>query len=166
MSKFKVGDVVKVVPPNGKVFSVLESDFRGGIVPAMVKMVDKKNEFTIISADDSRETVRFAEGYVWDKRWLKHIDKEDGSQRKVVSVDFIISDKQTKAVDLHRVGVTTKNPNDKHDERIAMIVSLARMLGLPNHKVEGIIDVLWDDVPKGLEEATVGELIKELSKRI
>ena len=83
-----------------------------------------------------------------------------------IRIDFIISDKQTKAVDLHRVGVTTKNPDDKHDERIAMIVSLARMLGLPNHKVEGIIDVLWDDVSKGLEEATVSELIKELSKRI
>lgn len=87
--------------------------------------------------------------------------------KKIVSVDFIISKDKTVATDLHNVGITKKNPKDNHDDVIAMLVSLARMLDVSEDKVSGIVDILWGDIPhKPISSYGTKELCEELWKRI
>ena len=163
MPKFRKGDRVKLVPPQGRVFDADTVGFRQGLTQNMIDIVNESNSFTIQDVfRDGTVTMREC-GYYWDQDWLQLIDKEE---KKVVSVDFILSNKETKAVDLNRVGITIRNPQDRHDESIAMIVSLARMLNIHKDKITRIIDVLYDDMPKELGKATIKELISELQKRI
>lgn len=164
--KFKKGDRVMVVPPKGRKFEVGVHGFKGGITRTMVAIVKGNNIFTIskVLPDGS---VNFEEcGYIWDQNWLELAPSESGNKKKLITIDFILSDKESKAVGLNRVGVTTRNPNDEYDETTAMIISLARMLRLSEEKVQGIIDVLYNDIPKGLEESSLKDLIKELQKRV
>lgn len=164
--KFKKGDRVMVVPPKGKTFEVGVHGFNSGVTKGMVDIVKKKNLFTV-ERMFLNGSVHFKEcGYTWDSRWLEYVPTENNNKKKVITIDFILSDKESKAVGLNRVGVTTRNPNDKYDETTAMIVSLARMLRLSEEKVQGIIDVLYNDIPKGLEECSLKDLIQELQKRI
>jgi len=165
-TRFKIGDVVKVVPPKGKKFSVDETDFNGGITPGMVALVNTKNKF-VVSWVYSDGTVGFKDiKFGWDVRWLQLFDEtKEKKEKKIVTVDFVLSNDSVKAVDLHRVGVTKRNPKDDYDETIGMMVSLARMLKLPEDKVSGIIDVLYDDVPKKLSDTSYRELLEELARR-
>ena len=164
--KFKKGDRVMVVPPKGKTFEVGVRGFNSGVTKSMVDIVKKKNLFTVerMFWDGS---VHFKEcGYTWDSRWLEYVPTENNNKKKVITIDFILSNKETKAVSLNKVGVTNRDPRDEYNETTAMIVSLARMLGLSEDKVSQIIDVLYDDIPKGLEDSSIKDLIQELQKRI
>ena len=155
-----------VVPPKGKTFKEGVDGFKHGVTRHMVDIVKKKNLFTVESVfwDGS---VHFKEcGYTWDSRWLENVLTENNNKKKLITIDFILSDKESKAVGLNRVGVTTRHPNDKYDETTAMIVSLARMLRLSEEKVQGIIDVLYNNIPKRLEECSLKDFIQELQKRI
>lgn len=86
---------------------------------------------------------------------------------KIVTVDFIIRKDITKAASLDKIGVAKKNPDDKHNDAIAMIVSLARMLHISEDKISGIVDVLWGDkCHKPISAYSEKELCEELWKRI
>ncbi len=174
---FKVGDVVKVVPPPGREFTPYDRSFRGGIVWNMVKMVEQNNKFVLASV--SENTVTFENNvFCWDIEWIqpyykvKNNPKNDVKVRnkKVIkTVDFIMDGKTTMAVYENKVGTATRNPIDENDEKVGMIISLLRVLNISPKKINQVIDILFDDVkPQEIDISKIPseELIIELHKRI
>ena len=82
----------------------------------------------------------------------------------IESIDIIYKGKQTKAVIGNKVGVSTCNVDeDVYDSYYGALISIARAMDLGEDKVQGIIDVLFDDV--GLEKFSEEELLDEIVNR-
>jgi hypothetical protein len=85
--------------------------------------------------------------------------------KKLITVDFLISDSDTKAIHSCDMGRARRKPSDKSDKSIGMIVSLARLLKISEDKVSRIIDILYGDDLRRIEEFSCEELIIELQRQ-
>ena len=72
-----------------------------------------------------------------------------------------------KLTENNKVGETIKSKEDENDDKIAMIISLAKALELEKDKIDGIVEVLFDKVKeKEIKDFTNYELKRELVRRI
>lgn len=82
----------------------------------------------------------------------------------VETIDVIYKGKETKAIFGDKVGVATCNlSKDMYDSRYGAIISIARAMNFGEDKVQGIIDILFDDVK--LEGFSEEELLDEIVNR-
>ena len=84
--------------------------------------------------------------------------------KKLITVDFVVSNTDTKAINSKNMGIARRKPDDTHDKTIGMMVSLARLLDIPEERVSRIVDVLYGDDVRRIEEFSSDELMRELQR--
>lgn len=78
MTKFKVGDRVKLVVPKGKVFSVDSEDFKQGVDLEMIELLNKHNNILTVKkirSTDSSFVAYEDDLWTWDIEFFEKIEK-------------------------------------------------------------------------------------------
>lgn len=89
-------------------------------------------------------------------------------RKEIKDVNIIIKGDETIAVIDDKSGKARRNKSDEADDRIGIIIATMRALRFDKKEVEGVIDVLFDDLPKTkeLKDYSSKELMRELNRRI
>lgn len=162
--QFKVGDIVELNRgENGKVKGKDYSSmvFLGVVTDNMIKFINSNNTYKIEYVDS--QLVQF-EGcnYLFKKEWFRKVK----DRNEVVNIKFIKNNNETLAIiNDEKIGKTVRNPQDKNDDNIGMIIALLRALNVKKHIENTIIDVLYGETV-GLNFVTNEELLKEVKKRM
>ena len=132
-------------------------------------VTDKRSEHGIgFSADGIK--VEFKDETIWNiGRDIEFELLEKAKPRKEIKeINIIIKGDETIAVIDDKWGEAKRNKSDAIDDRIGIIVATMRALRFNKEEVEGVIDVLFDDLPKTkeLKDYSNKELMKELNKRL
>ena len=64
------------------------------------------------------------------------------------------------------VGVSHKNKTDKRDDRIGILIAVARALNLDENKEQKLLDALFDKEEKRLSDFSFDELLSEIENRM
>ena len=85
-----------------------------------------------------------------------------------IDINIIIKGDETIAVIDDKAGKARRNKSDAIDDRIGIVIATMRALRFKKEEVEGVIDVLFDDLPKTkeLKDYSSKELMRELNKRL
>lgn len=154
INKFKIGDKVKVV---------------------RVNTIDKKyflNE--ILTIDFINEKIGlafFEEKKCWFGLFLNQIEKLEQKKikkSKVNDIQIITKGTMTKVIIDDKVGVAKcDNSIDIFDSKIGVLIATARALGFKKDEVDGIIEVIFNDVKKlTAKDLSNEELFEEIKRRL
>lgn len=157
--ELKVGDKIRIISAECGAYG---AEGKIGIV------TDKRSELGIgCSADGIK--VEFKDRTIWNiGRDIEFELLEKAKPRKEIKeINIIIKGDETIAVIDDKSGKAKRNKSDEADDRIGIIIATMRALRFKKEEVEGVIDVLFDDLPKAkeLKDYSSKELIKELNKR-
>jgi hypothetical protein len=162
-NEIKVGDLVRLEVPEYGIFaegSYKKVGFLGYLTSEMIRFLKSKENYRVTHVN-SRYILLEGSKFNYDINWFKKVNRKD-----IVEVKFIKNQNETLAIiDNNKVGRTVRNPKDKNNEEIAMIVSLLRALDIEESIENTIIDVLYKEAV-GLEFVSNEQLIEELRKRI
>ena len=158
--ELKVGDKIRIISAECGAYGV---EGKIGIV------TDKRSEHGMgFSADGIK--VEFKDETIWNiGRDIEFELLEKAKPRKEIKeINIIIKGDETVAVIDDKSGKARRNKSDAIDDRIGIIVATMRALRFKREEVEGVIDVLFDDLPKTkeLKDYSNKELMKELNKRL
>lgn len=158
--ELKVGDKIRIISAECGAYG---AEGKIGIV------TDKRSKHGIgFSADGIK--VEFKDEAIWNiGRDIEFELLEKANPRKEIKeINIIIKGDETVAVIDDKSGKARRNKSDAIDDRIGIIVATMRALRFKREEVEGVIDVLFDDLPKTkeLKDYSNKELMKELNKRL
>lgn len=158
--ELKVGDKIRIISAECGAYG---AEGKIGVV------TDNRPEHGIgVSADGIK--VKFKDETIWNVgRNIKFELLEKAKPRKEIKeINIIIKGDETIAVIDDKWGEAKRNKSDAIDDRIGIIVATMRALRFNKEEVEGVIDVLFDDLPKTkeLKDYSNKELMKELNKRL
>lgn len=158
--ELKVGDKIRIISAE---FGAYGAEGKIGIV------TDKRSEDVIGCSGDGIK-VKFKDGTIWNVgRDIEFELLEKAKPRKEIKeINIIIKGDETIAVIDDKSGKARRNKSDAIDDRIGIVIATMRALRFKKEEVEGVIDVLFDDLPKTkeLKDYSSKELMKELNKRL
>lgn len=158
--ELKVGDKIRVISAE---YGAYGAEGKIGIV------TNKRSEHVIGCSGDGIK-VKFKDGTIWNiGRDIDFELLEKAKPRKEIKeINIIIKGDETIAVIDDKWGEAKRNKSDAIDDRIGIIIATMRALRFKKEEVEGVIDVLFDDLPKTkeLKDYSSKELMKELNKRL
>ena len=158
--ELKVGDKIRIISAECGAYG---AKGKIGVV------TDKRSEHGIgCSADGIK--VEFKDETIWNiGRDIEFELLEKANPRKEIKeINIIIKGDETIATIDDKSGKARRNKSDAIDDRIGIIIATMRALRFKKEEVEGVIDVLFDDLPKAkeLKDYSSKELMKELNKRL
>ena len=174
-TNLKKGDRVIFRLPKGKKLKTYASDaFEGGLIDVMVKQIKENNGvFVVRDAKHGNTFLRLEDdghSWVWDSRWFMKIVDKPLVDEEVVTFKFR-SDRRTEAFVFDENGLAMnygwalKDPDDKYNKEIGMIVAFARLLNIPNVKISAIVDILLNGAMTDITEAPYSEIFETLKER-
>lgn len=158
--ELKVGDKIRIISAECGAYG---AEGKIGVV------TDKRSECGICFSADGIK-VEFKDGTIWNiGRDIEFELLEKAKPRKEIKeINIIIKGDETIATIDDKSGKARRNKSDAIDDRIGIIIATMRALRFKKEEVEGVIDVLFDDLPKTkeLKDYSSKELMKELNKRL
>ena len=171
--ELKVGDKIRIISAEcgaygaeGKIGIVTDKRSEHGIGFSVEDFV----ELSVLVNSGKDFKVEFKDETIWNiGRDIEFELLEKAKPRKEIKeINIIIKGDETIAVIDDKLGEAKRNKSDAIDDRIGIIIATMRALRFKKEEVEGVIDVLFDDLPKTkeLKDYSNKELMKELNKRL
>lgn len=86
-------------------------------------------------------------------------------KKEIKDIKIVIHGDETISIIDDKVGKAKRNNIDVADDKIGIIISTMRALNFDKEKIDGVVDVLFDDVPKELKDYSTKELMEEVTRR-
>ena len=134
------------------------------------KVTIKESNAGLLKAENGFN-VEISPNKIW--RVSHHGTYEMLEEPKLRFLDITVNIKgdKTKAIiedadnNLYR-GVAKRNPKDDNDNKIGVLISVARALNLDENKEQKLIDALFDKEEKRLSDFSFDELLSEIENRM